>query len=94
MKHVLLMLTLMSVMTGCNASEGKSISELEAEVAQKQAALEAAKKTGGYPTATPRAVCVNGVVYYSFNTYGGDRVYSPAISSENLAPKRCNGTSE
>ncbi|MNC49577.1 hypothetical protein D3C75_987660 [compost metagenome] len=86
----LLPLILMIGAIGCNASDGKSVAELEAEIAQKKIALEAAKKSGGYQNVRVPAVCIRGVLYYVFNTYGSDRVYSPAISSETLLPERCN----
>lgn len=85
----LLPLILMLGITGCNASD-KTVAELEAEIEQKKIALEAAKKAGGYQNVQVPAVCIRGVLYYVSNTYGGDRVYTPAISSTNLLPERCN----
>lgn len=88
----LLLIGLMLATAGCEASpdDTNSISQLEAEIAQKEAALERAKVSGGYPNATPSAMCVYGVLYYVSVTYGGSRVYSVAISPKDKLPQLCN----
>lgn len=85
-------IALMLLATGCKADvdDGKTVTQLQAEIAQKQAALERAKVTGGYPNVRPSAVCAYGVLYYTATTYGGSNIYTPAISSETLQPQRCN----
>lgn len=94
MKRILVLLTVMSLMVGCNAGEGKSISELEAELVQKKATLEAVKQSGGYPNVSLSAVCARGVLYYQTPSYYGYFNYVPAISSETLLPERCAGAQQ
>lgn len=88
MKKLLPLILLLSL-TGCNASEDKTISELELEIAQKKAALEAAKKNGNYPNVSLPAVCIRGVVYYLI-VAPHTRHYVPAISDVTLMPERCS----
>lgn len=86
----LLPFILMLGIAGCNASDERSISDLEAEIAQKKAALELAKKNGIYPNVSLTAVCIRGVLYYQTYAPVHTTHYVPAISSETLMPERCN----
>lgn len=85
-------IALMLLATGCKADvdDGKTVNQLRAEIAQKEAALERAKQSGGYQNVTPPAVCAYGVLYYAATTYGGSRIFTVAINSETLQPQRCN----
>lgn len=92
MKRLLLLAMLLST-AACGASDsGKSVEQLKVEIAQKEAAIEQAKKTGGWPSMTPKVTCVYGVLYYVAKTYGGIYVVSPAISVDTLQPMRCIDT--
>lgn len=91
MKKILL-LCLLALTTGCNASEPKSIEQLKMELAEKEAALEQAKKSGGYRVVNLPAVCVNGVLYYQSYTYGGNNTYALAWNMNKGRPYKCDET--
>lgn len=79
----LLMLCMMLVVTGCNArNESKSIEQLKAEIAQKEA-------SGGYDVKNLEAVCVNGILYYRTHIYGGNYSHTVAINPDDKMPWRC-----
>lgn len=92
----LALIGLMMFSAGCQAEPGddNAVNRLRAEIAQKEAALERAKKSGGYPEVTPPVVCAYGVLYFKATTYGGSRIYTPAINSKTLQPQRCNESSD
>lgn len=78
----LLMLCMMLVVTGCGAQDNpKSIEQLKAELAQKEA-------SGGYEIDALKAVCVNDVLYYKFYVYG-NYAYTVAINPDDKMPWRC-----
>lgn len=90
-KHILPLILMLGA-AGCDADDGvgKSIHDLEAEVAIKQAQLERAKQSGGIlPILTPKMVCIRGVAYYTSRSYGGFDHYSVAYNVETLQPERC-----
>lgn len=78
----LLMLCMMLVVTGCGAQDNpKSIEQLKAELAQKEA-------SGGFQVENLKAVCVNGVLYYKFYVYG-NYAYTAAINRDTKLPWLC-----
>lgn len=78
----LLLLGLMLLTAGCNASdEQTNIAQIKADIARKEAELQRAQESGGYRVVNPPVACANEVLYYITRTYGGGRSLFSSIQS-------------
>lgn len=79
------------MVSGCRADEdNKTITQLQSEIEQKQAAIERIKINGNYKRIIPEeTVCINGVLYYEWDAYGAAGTFAPAVNPSTMSFMHC-----